>query len=188
MQASFPILLLDTNVWLDLFLPRRHSAGAARRLVNEALAANISLTYSAHSLLDVYQKVQRYNKKWIRETRELTQLDAITIKRMAWDSVNSMNEIATAIGVDHSDVKLACKLRDTQDDLEDDFVLAACQRAKADYLVTSDKDLLGHSFIEAHTPADMLDLIRTGRAKSTRTSSDTPDENDWFYRWLELYA
>jgi predicted nucleic acid-binding protein len=39
------------------------------------------------------------------------------------------------------------------------MVLAAAQRAQADYIVTSDRGLIQHATTAALTPADMLALI-----------------------------
>lgn len=128
------------------------------------------------------------NKAWVRRSRELTEADAIAIKHLAWDAVASMREQATAIPVADSDVYLACRFRDVHGDLEDDLVLAACQRAKANYLVTRDESLLRHAPIEACTPAEMLELLQTGRAKGTTVSREVAGPSDWFYHWLRQYG
>ena len=160
--AQSPILLLDTNVWLDLCLPTRPNVEASRELVAYAEAHCISMAYAAQASLDVYQRVMVDNKRWVRASGELTQEWAVAIKRMAWDCVNRMQELATAVPVDSSDIWLACKYRDYHDDYEDDLVLAACRRVKADYLVTNDRSLLTHSTICAKTPRQMLDLLKVG--------------------------
>ena len=188
MPVNPPILLLDTNVWLDIFIPHRPGREEAIELREEAEARDVSLAYPSHAILDVYQKVRSDNKRWIRESRQLTQADALAIKRMAWDYVNMMREVATAIPVDANDVALACAFRDSHDDLEDDLVLAACQRAHANYLVTTDATLASHAPIEAKTPTQMLELLRTGRAKGTPISRDAASSNDWLYRWLSQYG
>lgn len=60
-----------------------------------------------------------------------------------------MDEIATAVGADSSDVWLVRKYQRIHADFEDCMVLAAAQRAKADYLVTSDEALLRHAPVAA---------------------------------------
>lgn len=184
MQVNPPILLLDTNVWLDIFLPHRPGREDALALLDTAEALSVSLVYPAQAVLDVYQKVRSDNKRWIRASRPLTQNDALAIKRMAWDYINMMREVATAIPADTNDIALACRYRDTHDDLEDDLVLAACRRAHANYLVTTDSRLAGHAPIEAKTPAQMLELLTTGRAKGTPVARDAASSTDWLYRWL----
>lgn len=188
MPANPPILLLDTNVWLDLFLPHRPNRETVLALLDEAELRGVSLAYSSQAILDVYQKVRADNKRWVRESRELTQLDALAIKRLAWDCVETMRRIAMTIPIDANDVTLACKFRDTHDDLKDDLVLAACQRAHANYLVTDDTMLVKHAPIEAKTPGEMLGLLRSGEARGTPPSRDTTDATDWLYRWLATYG
>lgn len=184
MQVNPPIILVDTNVWLDLFLPHRPGRNDALALLDAAEAHGASIAYASHALLDVYQKVRADNKRWIRESRELTQTDALAIKRMAWDHITLMQTIATAIPVDTHDVALACHFRDTHDDFEDDLVLAACQRARANYLVTTDAALAAHAPIEAKSPAQMADLLRQGRAKGTPATRDVAGATEWLYTWL----
>ena len=187
MKSNPPILLIDTNVWLDIFLPHRSGYKAALTFFEEALARDASLAYPAHAALDVYQKVRSDNKAWIRRSHELTQAEAIGIKRLAWDRVNEMQEAATAVPTDFSDIYLACHFRDEHDDFEDTLVMAACQRAKANYLVTRDVALAAHSPIEAKTPEEMTELLRTGRAHGTPNTGDR-SSTEWLYDWLSKYA
>lgn len=188
MPSNPPILLLDTNVWLDLFLPHRPGGSAAAELIEASEASGASLAYPSHSLLDVYQKVRADNKRWIRQSRPLTESDALAIKRMAWDFVNLMRRMATAIPCDRNDVDLACAFRDEHDDLEDDLVLAACQRAHANYLVTTDVRLASHALLEVKSPQEMTKLLRSGRAKGTNTSRDAASDTEWLYEWLSTWG
>ncbi len=187
MLINPPILLLDTNVWLDICLPHRPNSAAAMNLLFAADIIGASLTYPSQALLDVYQKVRSDNKRWIRESRELTQNDAVAIKRLAWDYINMIQRVATAVPVDSNDIALACAFRDNHDDLEDDLVLAACQRAHANYLVTNDLSLAKHAPIETKTPAEMTALLQSGRAKGTPTSHESANTTDWLYLWLSKY-
>jgi predicted nucleic acid-binding protein len=160
-MPSTPLtLLIDTNVWLDAFLPNRPEAEAARALLEEAEKRGFSLVYAAQSSLDVCQRVIINNKRWVRESSELTETWATAIKRWAWDAVTSMQELAVAVPVDMSDIWLACKYRDYHDDYEDDLVLVACRRSHADYLVTNDRKLLAHADICAKTPRQMVELLK----------------------------
>ena len=52
-------------------------------------------------------------------------------------------------------------LRRKSEDL-DNLVLAACRRAKADHLVTSDQSLIAHADVIAKTPEEMLALMGLG--------------------------
>lgn len=187
MKSNPPILLLDTNVWLDVYIPGRPGGTAACELLFEAQTQDVPLAYPAHAALDVYQKVRSEGKKWIRKSHELTQTEAIAIKRMAWDYINGMRKIATAVPIDFNDIALACHFRDDHDDFEDTLVMAACQRAHANYLVTRDVALAAHSPIEAKTPEEMTELLRTGRAKGTPNTGDR-STTEWLYEWLSKYG
>ena len=56
-----------------------------------------------------------------------------------------MRKQATAVGADESDLWTACNLRSVHNDLEDNLVVAAAQRADATYLVTNDEALIKHA-------------------------------------------
>lgn len=183
MTSTPPIVLVDTNVWLDLYLPHRPGRSAALDLLREACNRDVSIAFASQSALDVYQQVQADNKRWARESGRLTAAAAVAIKRFAWDCVHEMREVGTPIPVDASDLYLADKFRDVLDDLEDDLVMAACRRAKANYLVTNNLKLLAHAPVDARTPQHMVELLRMGMAQGTGTSGSTTDDA-WLYRWM----
>ncbi len=182
--AEVPCILLDTNVWLDMYIPNRKGGPNANRLVELAQEQCAKLVFASHACLDVFQKVSFEQKSWVRRSTQLTQEWATAIKRYAWDCVADMQEVATAIPVDSNDLYLACKYRERHDDLEDDLVLAACQRAKANYLVTNDKKLLSHAPMEALSPEEMVRLMEAGLAKGTTPASTPRDATYWMYQWL----
>jgi predicted nucleic acid-binding protein len=62
--------------------------------------------------------------------------------------------------LDNSDVWLARKYRTLHDDFEDNFILAAAERAKVDFLVTSDQSLLRKATVAALSPQDMLAVLK----------------------------
>lgn len=188
MPSNPPILLLDTNVWLDLYLPHRPEREAARELVREACNLSCPLAFAAHTALEVYQRISAENKRWLRAQDRLDEAAAIAVKRLAWDCVNEMREVATAIPVDSSDLYLMARLRDLHNDFVDDLVMAACERAKANYLVTNDRKLLMHATVDARTPRQMLELLRAGLAKGATVSLDAQEGNQWLARWLGVEA
>lgn len=181
MPTNPPCILLDTNVWLERYLPGRAQQATVNTLFDEMLAAECALAFPAQSALDVYQRVGREHKLWARKQGVLTDAMAKAIKRLAWDCVDDMQALATPIPVDGSDFYLACKHRDIHNDLEDDLVIAACQKAHANYLVTLDRKLLAHAPVEAVTPSDMLELLRAGIAKGADFSADNKDV---LFNWL----
>lgn len=178
-----PVLLIDTNVWIDLYLPDQPNAPASKELIAWAKAHDVALAFPSSAVLDVYQSTCRWFKKWTRASYgELTEAAAVAIKRMAWDNVAEMQEIATPVPVDASDLRLAAHYRDVHNDLEDDLVSAAAVRAKANYLVTNDKALIAHAPVQALTPKAMLLALKTGNAHGTPWSRMA--DTNWLYEWL----
>ena len=159
-------LVLDTNVWLDAFLPARPSHDAARELLSLAVKADANLLYPIHIAPDVFYLTFASTKAMLK-TKWSDQDEAVAgaSRTTAWDVVNTMREVATAVGAEQADMWQACKMEHLHHDLEDNLVLVAALRAKADYLVTSDKRLLAHAplvEVVALTPEDML-LVLEGR-------------------------
>jgi predicted nucleic acid-binding protein len=75
--------------------------------------------------------------------------------------VDNMQEIATPVGMDLSDVWLASKWRQVDADLEDNLVRAAAKRAKSDLLVTWDKGMLSKAVIPTLTPTEAVSEMGT---------------------------
>lgn len=155
-----PLIVVDTNVWLDLFLPNRAGRDDARRFVERAIRCGASLLYTVQTANDVFARVSINAKRWVRESKGAVDEDyARAIKGLAWDCVASMRNLGTAVGADDSDLWLAQKYRGLHDDFEDDLILAACTRVSADYLVTNDVKLLRHAPVAALTPSDICILL-----------------------------
>ena len=155
-----PLIVVDTNVWLDLFLPNRAGRDDARRFVERAIRCGASLLYTVQTANDVFARVSINAKRWVRESKgEIDENYAMAIKGLAWDCVASMRNLGTAVGADDSDLWLAQKYRGLHDDFEDDLILAACTRVSADYLVTNDVKLLRHAPVAALTPSDICILL-----------------------------
>lgn len=68
---------------------------------------------------------------------------------------------ATAVPLDSSDLVESRRLHQVHRDLEDNLVIAAALRAKADYLVTNDRKIIKHALVPSLSPADMLHLLQT---------------------------
>lgn len=154
-------LLLDTNVLLDEYLPTRPSSADSRQLIDLALEQGHVLLFPARAIVDVHYVISRTFKQMVREERGvILEADARAIAEMAWGCVDNLCELATAVGMDGSDVWLARKYRALHGDFEDNFVLAAAERADADFLVTSDRRLLRKATVAALSPKDLLALLR----------------------------
>lgn len=155
-------MVVDTNVWLDNYLHNRDGYEAARNFFNLLSSLDIRPLYSAATLKDVFYIIASSLKTEIhREGSTLTKGDTLAIREIAWACVENMRELGTAVCVDEADLWLACKYRRLHGDLEDNLVLAAAERVHADYLVTSDAQLIRKSTVAAFTPADMTTFLKT---------------------------
>ena len=153
-------LLLDTNILLDEYIPTRPSSVESRQLIGLALEQGHSLLYVGRAIVDVHYVISHTFKQMVREERgTVSEADALAIAEIAWGCVDNLSEMATAVGMDNGDVWLARKYRALHDDFEDNFVLAAAERADADFLITSDRQLLRKATIAALSPKDMLALL-----------------------------
>ena len=153
-------LLVDTNVWLDWFIPGRARSQVAEEFVIRAIRRGDTLLYPVRILGDIFYMVDRNCRHYLHEA--LGQVDDVAARAArttAWSCVRNMREVATAVGADEADVWLACEYQTLHDDLEDDFVLAAAERVRADYLVTNDRALIQHSTVAALTCEDMLKVL-----------------------------
>lgn len=156
-----PKLLVDTNVWLDAFLAKRHGHQPAHNLMDFAARNNISLLYAAVSPKDIFFIASSTLKRELRETEENPGEGAYqAISQIVWQYIEHMAIIGTAVGCDESDLWLARKYRSIHPDLEDNLIVAAAQRASADYLVTNDEKLILHSPVATLSPTDALALLQ----------------------------
>ena len=57
-----PCILIDTNIWLDMYIPNREGADDAVRLIDIAQEQSASLVFASHTCLDVFQKVSSSRK------------------------------------------------------------------------------------------------------------------------------
>ena len=153
-------VLLDTNVWLDAFDGARPRSRAANSLIDICVRKGIELLYAVGTAKDVYFLVGASLKRQARAAGEtLSEARAHAVSAYAAACVANMDEIATAVGSDSSDIWLARKYQRVHTDFEDCLVLAAAQRAKADVLVTNDEALVRHAPLAALSINDFLALV-----------------------------
>ena len=122
----------------------------------------MDLLYPVHIIPDVFYLAFIDVKRLLRGQGS-DELVAKAARSTAWEYVNSMREIATAVAADNSDVWLASKWESLHGDIEDNLVLAAAKRAQADYVVTSDRQLLSHAAlagVAAVSPEDMRAVLQ----------------------------
>ena len=153
-------LLLDTNVWLDYYLPWRSGYATAQQLIVGAFEQSQTLAYAVPSIKDVfYMTAAEYKRAERAATGELSESAARAAVAAAWGCVNNLQEIACAVPLDHTDVWVASKQRVLHGDFEDDLVIAAAMRGGVDYLVTNDEMLLRHCPVAALSASDMCKLL-----------------------------
>ena len=153
-------VLLDTNVWLDAFDGARPRSREANELIDACVRKGIDLLYAVGTARDVYYLVGASLKRETRAAGEALSEDQVSaISAYATACIANMDEIATAVGADSSDVWLARKYQRIHADFEDCLVLAAAQRAQADCLVTNDEALLRHAPVAALSAGDFLALV-----------------------------
>lgn len=161
MSKKVPVLVLDTNVWVDDALAFRPGHQAASMLIYKARAHGVELAYGITSMKDVFYLVTLTCKRYLRDQEvAVSEGAARACIDTAWDVTEKMTELATPIGADLSDVWFARKLRNVHNDLEDNFVVAAAERADADYIVTSDQGLLSNPHVRTMRAEDMLEHLR----------------------------
>lgn len=157
MSMKAPILVLDTNVWLDDAIVWRKGHKSAEDLISYAREHGVELAYAVTTIKDVFYIAERQFKEYAREMQgTLTEDGAAASTNNAWEVAEGLNDVATPIAMDAADVWMARKLRSVHNDLEDNLVIAAAERANADYIVTSDAKLLQNPHVRALTAADML--------------------------------
>ena len=160
MTERVKIIMVDTNVWVDLYVPGRPLREASLSFFEVAQRDDVELTFTVDIARAVYRIVSHEAKRWVRQDKgSLPDAYAKAIASHAWDFMESMQEQATAVGSATADLWLASKLRDQHAEIEDNLIVAACMRIKADYLVTNDESLLRHAPVAAVTPAKMVQLL-----------------------------
>ena len=163
MSAAPRRMLLDTSVWLDVFVPGRDGSATANRLVRMAVERNMQLLYMARTMVDLFYEIRRDAAEWVRASgREVSREAARVCHDYAWGCVEDLHELAETVPTDDADVLQALRYRSLSEDLEDNLMLVAAQRAGADFLVTSDRVLLGKATVAALTPQDMLTVMESG--------------------------
>lgn len=160
MTKSSLIVMVDTNVWVDLYVPGRPLRDATIKFFEAAQRDDVELAFTPEIARAVFRIVSHEAKRWVRQgTDELSESYARAIASHAWDFVEDMQQYATSIGSAPTDLWLASKLRDEHAEIEDNLIVAACMRIDADYLVSNDAKLLQHAPVAAATPQMMVKLL-----------------------------
>ena len=136
-------ILVDANVWLDYGIATSENHESAVRFMVESAVNDVVLYVSSISLKDVFQLIVRRTKKGASQRGDRDRRCLVSRHfGSAWSFVRSMREAALVVPVGSSEVLHAETWRTAHGDLEDDLVLAAAKRVRADCVVTSDRELL----------------------------------------------
>lgn len=153
-------LILDTNVWHEFAMgecPEHRSSD----LILWALTHEIRLGIAAHSAKDLFGLIERDIKRGNDADRKIDEEHSGPAARaVAWGVLDRILEQAEIVGSDYIDALLASKYRGLHDYYEDNLVVAACHRMKADALVTNDQKLLKHAPVLAMTPNGALQWLQ----------------------------
>ena len=134
-------ILVDTNVWLDYFIPSRRGRSVAIEFLRDACTAQVDLLYAATSSKDLFYLISSEHKAWYRR--------------------DVLSQLATPVPCDLSDIWMASKQRNLHSDYEDDLIIAAAIRAQADLLVTNDVKLCSHAPVAAMSAEDAKNYLAT---------------------------
>ena len=150
-------ILVDTNVWLDQFLPGRPHERASREFVDLAVENGAALAYAAGSLKDVFYIIGSECRRLARGgDGELAEADALFAQEYAWGCIEAIQSMASPVGMDLVDIRKATIWRNSNGDFEDNLIRAAADRLGADLVVTWDKGMLSKCFVPTVTPADAI--------------------------------
>lgn len=156
-----PLIMVDTNVWVDLYVPGRPNRNDSLAFFEEARRSRAELVFTLEIARAVFRVVTHEAKRWIRQGKgELSEEYARAIADHAWGFVQDMQEYGTPVGSSTPDLWMATKLRDGHPEIEDNLIVAACMRLGTDYLVTNDTKLLRHAPVAAVDPPMMTRLLR----------------------------
>jgi len=174
-------LMLDTNVMVDAYCRWHQEGEAANEFLGMCDPERVELYYPVHALKDVlFVLAQEFKREARKASGVLSESSAAAAQEAALGCMRNMMELANPVGADGSDLWLADKYLSVHRDFEDNLVLAACRRVKADYLVTNDHMLIRNADVLAKTSAQMIEMMRLG---GLRTFDDfSPDEVSWSFR------
>lgn len=152
--ASF---LVDTNIWLDMLLGRAN-AESSSALIVRANARDDFMAVTASQLKDIFYVVgQELKRQTRREEGNVSPSHASAINEIAWSCLSYVQKQAMVIDEGLSEHCEASMLRNQCSDYKDAMLMACAKRAKMDFIVTNDKQLLAQSAVRAITPAEYLE-------------------------------
>lgn len=155
-------LILDTNIWMDLYFPNRSHHVASYQMVLAAQEKEAELYYSPHSIIDLFYLANSEQKNLLRnDGGELTESFALGANEIAWGCIQNIYEIGAPVPITAPILSKALRMKSVHSDFEDDVLLAATQLANLDFLVTNDQKLLTKGIVPSLSAEDMLAYLQT---------------------------
>lgn len=152
-------LVFDTNILLDYYIPTRDTEDNTKSLIDLTFENNLTCLVPSNIANDFFYIA-------IRELKERKLIDDFKMgKKLAWAFFEHLSKLVSYIGCDESDIFVAEKMRNINDDLEDNLIAASVIRADANYLVTNDKSLLKKQLVPTKTPKQIIELINKKNKK-----------------------
>lgn len=161
MNSERMSMVIDTNVWIDMFDGDRPHSPSSIKSLQGLSRCGVDLLFAVTSVKDVHYMLMNKLKHVIREDTGTLEPPALAAaSSYANACIEMMNSQATAIGVDMSDVWLAEKYCKQFSDFGDCLVIAAARRAHADCIVTNDERFLRQRLFAAMRPEEALCLAK----------------------------
>lgn len=152
-------ILVDASVWTSNYLATSLHFEESYDFLRVARAHGAQLLYGASKLEGMFGTLQAEFARALREQDDPPANADATACAFAWGCIGSIRELGTAVGLDEGDLWLACKYRALGSSLADNVLLAAAERAHADYVVTWSEDLLSSAAVRTATPTQMMAVL-----------------------------
>ena len=160
------LVLPDTNVWLDYFLPARPAHAASSALIARCLRQGVTLLTTSGILKDLCFLLELQQKRWLRaQGAEPSERQALVAREQAHACTQLVLDNSTLVCGTPNSARMALKLTSVHPDFEDNLIVAAALHARADMLVTNDAQLLRHSPAPALSSEDALAWLAALSAK-----------------------
>lgn len=143
-------LLLDTNVLLDYCFPSRPLHKDVFEFINQA----------CNNGSDLYASITSTNTFFYIAALEIknatNNVNASIRNEMTYAFYDNISSLVTFVGCDESDLFIASKKRYENTDFEDNLIIASAIRLDADYIITSDKELLKKQIFPTKSPQEIF--------------------------------
>lgn len=155
-------VLLDTNVLLDHLLQRDERADTVKRFMECCVRRDVTMLCTATSLKDIaYISVAMIKRQCKPGESELEKATLrMLIDSVPWRCIEQSRELCEVVTVDQQTCDDAMTYRVRHNVFEDDLIIAAARQAHADYVVTSDAEMIEHFPEYCRSPQHMTTQLK----------------------------